>query len=99
MYNLSNLMKNAWKIFRETELNFSEALKMAWRNLKAIVKAMSKTTEECHTWYNWTLLGKEVIHESKCLFQVIVEDLTTRKGYRILSYFGASQVCDLGSQN
>ena len=28
-----------------------------------------------HTWYNWKLLGKEVIHESKCLFQDKIEDI------------------------
>ena len=51
--------------------------------------------EECHTWYNWKLLGKEVIHESKCLFQVKIEDIFTRNGYRILSYFGLSQVKEI----
>lgn len=99
-YNLSNIMKKAWNFFKKSNLSFAECLKMAWRNAKAIIIAMKKSNadEECHTWYNWKLLGKEVIHESKCLFQVIVEDITTKSGYRTLSYFGSSQVCELGSQ-
>lgn len=99
-YNMSTIMRNAWKFFKQdNNLTFSECLKMAWRNAKAIAKAIFENSkEECHTWYNWTLLGKEVIHDSKCLFQVVVEDLATRSGYRTLSYFSASQVCELGTQ-
>lgn len=99
MYNLSMIMKKAWEFFKKSnnELSFSNCLKMAWRNAKAILKSIkdNNINEECHTWYNWKLLGKEVIHESKCLFQVKIEDIFTRNGYRILSYFGLSQVKEI----
>lgn len=96
-YNLSSIMTKAWAMFRESEMTFGEALKKAWANAKAIAKAIADAmiTEEVHTWYAWKMLGMEVIHESKALFQVKVEDLKTKSGYRTLSYFGASQVAPL----
>lgn len=99
-YNLSNIMKDAWKMVKKLNITLSTALKIAWKNAKLVAKTLlEKATEEVHTWYGWTLLGKEVIHDSKCLFQIVIEDLTTKKGTRTLSYFGASQVCELGSQD
>lgn len=38
-YNLSSIMKRAWFIFRKFN-NFSEALKMAWKEAKCLVRYM-----------------------------------------------------------
>lgn len=94
-FSKREIMKKAWEFFK-TINNFSECLKMAWRNAKAIKNALANIKEECHTWYAWKMLGYEVIHESKALMQVEVEDNNTTKGTRILSYFGFSQVAPLG---
>lgn len=93
-YNLSSIMKKAWELVKKYGYTMSVALKKAWSNAKAIIKAVtsSNTNEECHTWYGWKMLGYEVIHESRALFQVTVSDEKTASGYRTLSYFGKSQV-------
>lgn len=93
--NKSSIMTNAWKMVKEFGISMSEALKKAWANAKAIANALATVNEECHTWYAWKMLGMEVIHESKCLFQVVVADLGTKSGTRVLSYFGKSQVAPI----
>lgn len=47
-YNLSNIMKDAWKIYRETQkcvaqyrLSFSECLKGAWKEAKEIARIIA----------------------------------------------------------
>lgn len=99
-YNLSTIMKCAWKIFRNANMTFSEALKMAWRNAKAVVSAMIKSEikERMKTWYGWTQEDREVIHDSKAVLKVVIEDLKTKSGFRTLSYFTESQTCELGTQ-
>lgn len=99
-YNLSTIMKCAWKIFRNAKMTFSDALKMAWRNAKTIVNAMIKSEikEHMKTWYGWTEVGREVIHDSKCVLKVAIEDLKTKSGFRTLCYFTESQTCVLGTQ-
>lgn len=99
-YNLSGIMKAAWKFFRRGVSSFSKALRMAWANAKAqnAAKAAAAITEETHTWYSWKELGYEVAHESKALYQASVNDPGTRSGKRIVSFFGASQVLPIGSQ-
>lgn len=93
-YNLSSIMGAAWKIFRKGVQSFAEALRMAWANAKAHneAKATAGISEETHTWAGWKALGFEVIHESKALYKVTVADPATKKGTRVASYFGASQV-------
>ena len=93
-YNLSNIMKKAWALFRANIGTFAECLKKAWADAKAFVKALraSLVEEEVHTWYGWKELGYEVIHESKNVFQVAVNDPKTKTGMRTLSYFTKSQV-------
>lgn len=100
-YNKKSIMNKAWELVKKFELTISKALKIAWANAKAILKAKmdANVTEDCHTWYGWKMIGKEVIHESVALFKVMVIDLKTKSGYRTLSYFGASQVTELGSQD
>ena len=93
-YNLSNIMKKAWSLFKATSNTFAECLRIAWRDAKAYVNALrnSLITEEVHTWFGWKELGYEVIHESKNVFQITVADPNTKKGTRTLSFFTKSQV-------
>ncbi len=93
-YNLSSIMKAAWRFFRKGMESFAEALRMAWANAKThnAVKESAGITEETHTWAGWKELGFEVIHESKALFKAILSDPATKKGTRVTCYFGASQV-------
>ena len=93
-YNLSKIMNEAWRLFNSTSDSFAECLKKAWTDAKAFVDAVTKNfiEEEVHTWYGWKMLGYEVIHESKCVFQITVNDPRTKSGTRILSYFTRSQV-------
>ena len=93
-YNLSNIMKKAWTLFKANIGTFAECLKKAWADAKAFVQALraSLVEEEVHTWYGWKELGYEVIHESKNVFQVAVNDPKTKTGMRTLSYFTKSQV-------
>lgn len=83
--NKSEIMKNAWKMFRQSTLTFSECLKKSWENAKIIINALKDFTEEVHTWYGWKMLGFMVKHGSENVKQVRVND-------RILSFFTRSQV-------
>ena len=94
-YNLSTIMKKAWTLFHAELGTFAECLKIAWAEAKEFAEKAAAFAEELHTWFSWKSLGKEVIHESKALFQVVVADPRTKSGTRVLSYFGMSQVQDL----
>lgn len=93
-YNLSSIMRAAWRIFRKGIQSFAVALRMAWANAKAhnAAKTGAGITEETHTWAGWKNLGYEVIHESKALYQAVISDPATKSGTRKTSYFGLSQV-------
>ena len=93
-YNLSKIMRAAWKLFRKGIQSFAVALRLAWANEKAHrqAKAASGITEDTHTWSGWKSLGYEVIHESKALYKAVLNDPATKSGTRIVSYFGFSQV-------
>ena len=93
-YNLKSIMHNAWKFFRKGVETFALALRMAWANAKAhnAAKAAAGITEQTHTWAGWKALGYEVAHGSTALYKATLIDPTTKKGTRIQSYFGASQV-------
>lgn len=101
-YNLSNIMTNAWKLFRKFSISFSEALHRAWLCAKAIevnaeriqtAKDEAGITEQTETWSRWKELGYEVRHGSKSLFGV--ELIYGAKGdgatYKA-RFFGKSQV-------
>lgn len=104
-YNLSNLMKKAWSLYRKAmkkaTATFSAALKAAWAWLKVqasnAAKVEAAATEAgygdviCRTWYGWKSKGREVMHTEKAVFQVEVLDPTVRKGTRIESYFTYEQ--------
>lgn len=102
-YNLSEIMRHAWRLFRKLSISFSEALHRAWQSAKARpinqkriddAKAAAGVTEDTDTWSGWKARGFEVIHESKALFQV--ELIHASKGddaraYKA-SFFSFSQV-------
>lgn len=103
-WNLKEIMTKAWEIYRKPYLKcgtFAEALHRAWlvakfaeENNATINDAIAKSgiSERVRTWYGWTLEGREVVHESKCLFQVTIKDGTRGDGKtKVLSYFGESQ--------
>lgn len=103
-YNLSKLMKKAWSLFKaaakKSAISFSEALKKAWAWLKVQnvnaekVQAVAESlgiVEEYHSWAGWQGFDRQVIHTEKAAFQVEVDDPTTKKGTRILSYYLYSQ--------
>lgn len=98
-YNLSGIMKAAWRFFRKGAQSFAVALRMAWANAKTrrTAKAAAGVTEETHTWYGWKQLGYEVRHESKALYQAVIADPATKSGTRKTSFFGMSQVQPIGA--
>lgn len=83
--NKSEVMRNAWKMFKTHFGNFSECLKKSWANAKLIAEELKDFTEEVHTWYGWKMLGFMVKHGSENVKQIRVND-------RILSFFTKSQV-------
>lgn len=106
-YNLSQIMKQAWKIFRKAEITFAEALHRAWESAKSRpvnderikeAKAAAGITEQTETWSGWKELGYEVIHGSKALFQAVLIHASKGDGkvYKA-SFFGASQVQPIDS--
>lgn len=92
-FSKRNIMKNAWALVKAKAMTISQALKKAWADTKAVVLS----TVEVNTWYGWKMLGREVIHGSKAMFQTIVAD-NTKNGTRVLSYFSFDQTCELGTQ-
>lgn len=81
----SEVMRNAWKMFRQGLATFSECLKKSWENAKILAEALKDFTEEVHTWYGWKMLGFMVKHGSENVKQVVING-------RILSFFTKSQV-------
>ena len=100
-YNLKAIMSKAWKIFRKAHTTFSAALKLAWAWAKAQIGNAAKVEAAaiaagfgdmvCKTWYGWKAMGREVMHTEKAVFQVTVDDPTTKNGTRVESYFTYEQ--------
>ena len=93
-YNLSQIMRVAWRFFRKGVQTFAEALRLAWANAKAhsAAKTSAGITEQTHTWSGWQKLGYEVVHGSKAMYKVVLADPATKSGTRVVSYFGSTQV-------
>lgn len=93
-YNLHNIFKEAWKIYRKGVASFSLALRLAWSNAKLnqIVREHEGITEETHSWAGWKALGYEVRHGATALYSVMIADPATKTGYRKKPFFGRSQV-------
>ena len=109
MFNLSEIMLRAWRLYRANEgLSFPEALHRSWLSAKAEpinarrveeAKAAAGITEEARTWSGWRELGREVIHGSKALFGAAL--IYGSKGDGAVyhaRFFGRSQTCEIGAQ-
>ena len=101
-YNLSEIMRNAWNLFRKLGISFAECLHRAWAAAKAEpvnaeriskAKAAAGITEDTNTWSGWQKLGYEVRHGSKALFGTDLIYAAKGDGavYKA-RFFGASQV-------
>ena len=101
-YDLSMIMKKAWKIFRKVQVTFAEALHRSWLSAKAEVinqkrieraRSAAGVTEEVNTWSGWKALGYEVVHGCKALFgaELIWGSRGDNAVYKA-SFFGRSQV-------
>ena len=101
-YNLSHIMRKAWRLYREGKGSFAECLHRAWISEKAkpvnserieTAKAAAGITEETNTWSGWKALGYEVIHGSKALFGCDLIHGSKGDGATYKArFFGASQV-------
>lgn len=76
-FNLSEIMKRAWNIYRRQGIAFREALHRSWQSAKAApvnaerieaAKAAAGISEEVNTWAGWKAAGREVLHGMKALF-------------------------------
>ena len=101
-HNLQAIMISAWALHRKLNISFSESLHRSWLSEKAypineqrIADAMESAgvSEECHTWYGWKQMGREVRHGSKALFGVtlIYGSMGDGATYKA-RFFGSSQV-------
>ena len=103
-YNLSQLMRKAWALYRKASkkaaASFSEALKAAWVWIRVQAANAAKVdeaaaalgvVEEYHSWAGWQAQGRKVIHTEEAAFKVTVADPTTKNGTRVKSFFLYSQ--------
>ena len=106
-YNLSDIMRKAWSLFRKLGISFGECLHRAWAAAKAEpvnaeriarAKAAAGITEDTNTWSGWQKIGYEVIHGSKALFGADLVYAAKGDGaiYKA-RFFGASQVHPIGA--
>ena len=99
VYNKRVIMLNAHKFFRDGRYGtFAECLVKAWENAKNIKNFTEAVGEEVHTWYGWTLLGREVIHNEHCIGQIELWTPLKKSIRKIESYFTFGQTCELGTQ-
>lgn len=112
-YNMSSIMTKAWAIFRKctakVAISFSEALRRAWAAAKvapinaARIEAArigAGIDEAIDTWSHWRELGCEVVHGSHAVLKVVLDAPSKGIGKTfIASFFAASQVVPLGSQD
>ena len=99
-YDKREIMKSAHKFYRDGRHgDFANCLRHAWENAKGFKNLAENVGEEIHTWFDWTLLGREVKHEEKNVGQV--ESWVTHLKNKIKmakSYFTYEQTCELGTQ-
>ena len=97
-YNKAEIMRNAHKFYQANRYGtFGECLHRAWENAKAYNKVADKYGE-VHTWYGWTLLGREVIHNETTVAKVTITDPKTKNGTRVICFFTEAQTCEAGTQ-
>ena len=93
-YNLSEIMRKAWSLYRKGVAAFAECLHRAWNSAKVQpINESAGVSEPVNTWAGWKAAGYEVQHGAKALFQAVL--IHSSKGdsatYKA-SFFGASQV-------
>ena len=101
-YNLSEIMRKAWSLYRKGVAAFAECLHRAWNSAKVqpinaeriqLAQESAGVSEPVNTWAGWKAAGYEVQHGAKALFQAVL--IHSSKGdsatYKA-SFFGASQV-------
>ena len=100
-FDLSAIMRKAWKLYRKGVAAFSEAwnsAKAAPVNAQRIEEAQQAAgvAEPVNTWAGWKAAGYMVEHGEKALFQAVLIHSSKGDGqtYRA-SFFGASQVKSL----
>lgn len=112
-YDLSSIMRRAWRIFRKaaakSAISFSEALRRAWAAAKVApinaarieaARIEAGIDEAIDTWSHWRELGCEVVHGSLAVLKVVLDAPSKGIGKTfIASFFTASQVVPLGSQD
>ena len=99
VYNKRAIMLNAHDLYRGGKNgDFAECLRKAWENAKEYKELAELVGEEVHTWYGWTLLGREVIHDEVSIGKIAVWDTLKNKAKRIKAYFKFNQTCELGTQ-
>lgn len=99
VYNKRAIMLEAHRFFRDGRYGtFANCLRCAWDNAKKIKNFAEGVGEEVHTWYGWTLLGREVRHEEHNIGQLELWDTFKNKIMGIKSYFTREQTCELGTQ-
>ena len=79
--------------------DFANCLRHAWDNAKGTKALAEEVGDEIHTWYEWTLLGREVIHEQKAVGKV--DTWVNHLKHKIsmaVAYFTREQTCELGTQ-
>lgn len=106
-FNLSEIMRKAWKLYRKGVAAFGECLHRAWNSAKAtpinaerIQRAQESAgvTEPVNTWAGWKAAGYMVEHGAKALFQVVLIHSSKGDGRTYqASFFGASQVKPLNA--
>ena len=101
-YNLSEIMRRAWALYRKYKVAFSEALHRAWAVAKAepvnaervqMAAAAAGITQTVNTWAGWKSLGFEVVHGSRAVFQTVLIYASKGDGATYTaSFFTAEQV-------
>ena len=106
-YNLKAIMSKAWELYRKAHLKitrFGEALHRAWawfkksaENAERIAEKVKELgiTEEIHTWFTWTTLGRKVMHGEEAAFQVVLETPERGDGKTYLTSFFTFTQTDL----
>ena len=98
-YDKRAIMLEAHRFFRGGKSgDFAMCLRKAWDNAKGYKNLAENVGRTIHTWFGWTLLGREVRHNETNVGQYDAWDDTTKSGKRIKSYFTYEQTCELDTQ-
>ena len=99
-YDKRAIMRKAHYFYRGGKMgDFGECLRKAWDNARAYKEFAELVGEEIHTWYEWTLLGREVIHDEANIGKLeLWDDRLKTKLKRLVPYFKFNQTCELGTQ-